>query len=231
MRTLPSLAALLSIALASPAVAQSYDEAYRSCLLFKIEHASIADGCTIVIDSGRLSPLERAYALNNRAHGPWAHSAKAALADFEEAIRLAPHVAMLFRNRSGWWPRKPGFARALADLDQAIRLDPLFAVAYEERGEVYAELKRYDLAIRDFSEAIRLAPTYMHPMYNPYEQRARAKEKTGDLKGAEADRKQQQVLWPGNRIDWNKDEEVHGIWDSKEPNVGGARSWEGWLTK
>jgi tetratricopeptide (TPR) repeat protein len=200
--------------LAGAATAQSYAQARQACLLGPFDHNRIIEQCTIILDSGRLTPLERAVALNNRAE--MGKDQAANIADLDEAIRLAPRIAKLYHNRGLQKSADP--ARAIDDFDAAIRLDSKYAVAWTSRGEAYAELKQYDLAIRDLSEAIRLAPGYIHPMYNPYESRARAKEAKGDVKGAEADRALSTSLWR------RADKIRPGRYTS------GRRAWEGWLS-
>ena len=207
------------VMLAGSAGAQSYQQAWRACLQNPFEREMIAKHCTTIIDAGRLTPLERAIALNNRAEAGGNGNIEAEIRDLDEAIGLAPTVAKLYYNRGTRLAGKPDLARAIADFDAAIRLDPRYAVAWTGRGEAYFELKQYDRAIHDLSEAIRLAPTYMHPLYNPYESRARAKEAKGDAKGAAADRALYLPIW--NRANSYK----------PGPNVSGRRAWEGWLTR
>lgn len=217
MRLALSLAiAACTLVLAAPAGAQGDRQDRRACLYGPFDFEKIVRQCTAVLEAGTLTPLERAIALNNRVVGRGSAD-PLDIRDLTEAIGLAPTIATLFYNRGLKQGNDP--ARAIADFDQAIRLDPLYAVAWAGRGEVYVEQKQYDRAIKDFSEAIRLAPTYMHPMYNPYESRARAREALGDVKGAEADRKLYMPIW--NRADKYK----------PGPNTSGRRSWEGWLTK
>ncbi len=202
--------------LAAPAGAQSYQQDRRACLHGPFDYERVVRQCTAVLEAGHLTPLERAIALNNRAIGRGSADPPD-IRDLTEAISLAPTIATLFYNRGLKQSDDP--ARAIPDYDQAIRLDPRYAVAWAGRGEVFVEQKQYARAIRDFTEAIRLAPTYMHPMYNPYESRARAKEAMGDVKGAEADRKLYMPLW------------IRADKVRPGPNVSGRRSWEGWLTK
>ncbi|MBV9834297.1 MAG: tetratricopeptide repeat protein [Alphaproteobacteria bacterium] len=169
-------------AAACATIGASYDAAYQRCLIEPDYEPQTAQACTAVIEASRTSSEDRAFALNNRAH----ISGQQTQADLDAAIRIAPHIAKLYRNR-GTVNEDPH--SKIADFDEAIRIDPNYAVAWNDRGEAYATLKRYDLAIRDLSEAIRLAPHYVHPMYNPYQTRAEAKEAIGDRRGGAADRK------------------------------------------
>lgn len=219
MRLFPALIlAALAIALVPSANAQTDEQARQLCLVKPEFIDGLVKACTIVVDSPRASALERAIALNNRSSMRAGEDAKR---DLDDAIRLAPKLAKLFNNR-GLHLLFSEPRMALADFDEAIRLDPHYAVAWSNRGDTYVELKQYDLAIADFDKAIRLAPGYMHPMYNPYEQRARAKEAKGDVKGAEADRKRYMPLW--NRASSGKTE-VRG------PNASGSRAWEPFISK
>lgn len=210
---LPLLLAALACA-APGAWAQSYERAYQLCLRKPSFEVETVKACTAIIDARRTSPEDRAFALNNRAQG---RSPEEAVRDIDAAIRLAPHVAKLYRSRART-RRDP--RQAIGDLDQAIRLDPNYAVAWNDRGEAHAELRQYDAAIRDFSEAIRLAPRLIHPLYNPYEQRARAKEAKGDVRGAEADRALYMPLW-----------ERAGERDIAGTNASGLRAWEPLIVK
>ena len=201
------------------ASAQTYEKAYQRCLRTPDFHLEeIVKVCTIIIDAPQTSSADRATALNNRA---MMTVGEPQLRDLNEAIRLAPRLAKLFNNR-GLHYSYPHFHRAIEEYNEAIRLDPRYAVAWTYRGEVYKELKRYDEAIRDFTEAIRLAPRYMHPMYNPYEQRAQTKEAKGDSIGAEADRKLYRRLW---------ERASQGGPDIRGPNASGLRAWEPFITR
>lgn len=204
----------LLVASAGSAAAQPYDRTWTSCLR-KPDLETVARDCTVVIESGKATATERAIALNNRAMASTVP--EAVVRDLDEAIRLAPSLAKLYVNRGHCHSDTP--ALALEDFATAIRLDPKYAVAYNARADFYASFGRHVEAIRDFDQAIRLAPRYMHPMYNPYEFRARSKEAIGDLKGAEADRAAYMgIMSPESE-------------DDRNPNVRGPRSWEFWVTK
>jgi tetratricopeptide (TPR) repeat protein len=109
-----------------------------------------------------------------------------AIADFTEAIKLAPNLATAYmlrgralyasvstvtavaENFSGINTISTGgrvsveqaqiYDRAIADYTQAIRFDPHDAGAYDFRGIAYADKGDFDQAIADFTQAIRLDP-------------------------------------------------------------------------
>lgn len=197
------------------ASALAQDRAFIGCLTKPEPTDEIVKQCTTVIESATASPLDKALALNNRA----VMAAEGQMADMDEAVKLAPKIAKLWHNRGQQWLAKDDVKRAVEDYSAALRLDPHYAVAWTSRGEAWALLGEQDKAIADFDEAIKLAPRFMHPMYNPYESRARSKESKGDLKGAEADRKVTiQVMGAGKS-------------GAPGPNASGLRQWEPFIAK
>jgi tetratricopeptide (TPR) repeat protein len=81
-----------------------------------------------------------------------------ALADYDEAIRLAPRAAVVYHNRGYLHFQKCEYDQALADYDEAIRLSPSVAVTYYDRGRVRFAKRDCDRALADFDEVIRLDP-------------------------------------------------------------------------
>jgi tetratricopeptide (TPR) repeat protein len=77
----------------------------------------------------------------------------AAIADFTEAIRLAPNTPMSHVGRGQALRAKGLLDQALADYDEAIRLDPNLACAYEGRSKVYEQAGKHDLAQMDLQKA------------------------------------------------------------------------------
>ena len=196
------------------APARAQDGAFIKCLTRPEPTDEIVKQCTAVIGSASVSPLDKALALNNRA----VMAADGQIADMDEAVKLAPKIPKLWHNRGLQWLASD-VKRAIEDYSTALRLDPHYAVAWTSRGEAWALLGDHDKAIADFDEAIKLAPRFMHPMYNPYESRARSKESKGDVKGAEADRAvTNQVMGSGKTV-------VPG------PNVSGLRQWEPFIAR
>ncbi len=79
-----------------------------------------------------------------------------AIADYNEAIRINPDLAIAYLNRGLAYARKQDSAEALADASSAIQLDPTLAGAYYLRGTSHYRLDDATEAIRDLTQAIRL---------------------------------------------------------------------------
>ena len=62
-----------------------------------------------------------------------------AIADGNEAIRLAPTYALAYNSRGNAWDAKKEYDKAIADFGEAIRLEPKYALAYANRGQAWAE--------------------------------------------------------------------------------------------
>ncbi|MGJ5180610.1 J domain-containing protein [Bradyrhizobium oligotrophicum] len=84
-----------------------------------------------------------------------------AIADFDEAIRLAPRIADIYRYRAKDLGRRGRWDRAVADYERAIRLDPNnpallhdSALALQQKGDLDEALVDLDRAVRmSFSDA------------------------------------------------------------------------------
>jgi lipoprotein NlpI len=126
-----------------------------ACAQNKDNDAAIA-GCTRVIDDGKVKPKGRAAALFNRGN---ALSAKgdvaAAIADYDEAIKLDPKNASALTNRGTAHSEKGDAEAALADFDEAIKRNPRYASAYFNRANAYAAKGDVDRAVADYTMSIR----------------------------------------------------------------------------
>jgi tetratricopeptide (TPR) repeat protein len=89
-----------------------------------------------------------------------------ALEDASTAIKLAPALAIAYRNRGRLYDDMGEHDKAISDYNQAIRLDPDSASAYNNRGNAYANKGDYDRAIADYNQAIRLDPDNALAYYN-----------------------------------------------------------------
>jgi tetratricopeptide (TPR) repeat protein len=63
-----------------------------------------------------------------------------AIADYDEALRLEPELAMAYNNRGVAWRDKGDKEHALADFSAAVRLDPDLAIALEHRKRMEQDI-------------------------------------------------------------------------------------------
>jgi len=84
----------------------------------------------------------------------------AALADFDEAVRLEPQEAWHHHRRGCALQRLRRADDAAAAFDEAIRIKPDFAEAYVNRGNMWRSKRDYDRAVADFDAAIEIAPEH-----------------------------------------------------------------------
>jgi tetratricopeptide (TPR) repeat protein len=80
------------------------------------------------------------------------------LADYNEAVKIAPRSAEAFRSRGLYYLSKDEFDPALADLDKAIEFDPTSADSFEAKGVAQFMMKDYDASLKTLDKAIELAP-------------------------------------------------------------------------
>jgi tetratricopeptide (TPR) repeat protein len=91
----------------------------------------------------------------------------AALADFNEALRLSPKDPNVYLNRGIFHLARRDYERALADFDQAIRLAPQHPIAHYNRGNAYLFAREdFEHAIEDFKAAIRINPNFMYAYFS-----------------------------------------------------------------
>ena len=148
----------VALLLAVPAMAASQRD-YDDCSPGTEFDRRIA-GCTRILQEGTQPAQNRigAYALRGGAYADKGDHDRA-IADYTEAIRLAPAESALYGNRGRAYLDKRDYFLALADFSEVIRLDPRDASTYNDRGAVHAGKGDHDRAIADYDEAIRLAPT------------------------------------------------------------------------
>jgi tetratricopeptide (TPR) repeat protein len=107
----------------------------------------------------------------------------AALAAFNEAVRLAPKDAEGYRWRGLAYRQNRDIDKAIADYTAAIRLAPRDVDAYWYRGCAQRDKGQFDRAIADCTEAIRLKPDHADAYYT----RGNAHEWKGELPQAIGD--------------------------------------------
>ena len=82
----------------------------------------------------------------------------AAVADYDQAIRLNPKDAGFYTNRGNAWQLNGNLTRALADHDRAIALNPKDATFWYNRAGARREAGQLDAALADAERAAALAP-------------------------------------------------------------------------
>ncbi|NEW94288.1 caspase family protein [Rhodopseudomonas sp. BR0M22] len=90
---------------------------------------------------------------------------RAAIKDFDEAIRLNAKDVEAYNNRC--WARTVigELERALADCDQALLLRPNFVDALDSRGLLHLKSGRDKAAIADFDAALKINPRLTSSLY------------------------------------------------------------------
>ena len=104
----------------------------------------------------------------------------AAIADFDNAIRLKPDYADPYINRGNTKHNLAQYLAAIQDYDKVIQLKPDDAQAYYTRGNAKRSLGKvylghYAAAITDYNRAIQLKPDYA----DAYNNRGLAKQSLG----------------------------------------------------
>jgi tetratricopeptide (TPR) repeat protein len=79
-----------------------------------------------------------------------------ALAAYEQAIRLDPHLALAYEGKGHALYYCNHYEEALAAYEQATQLDPHLARAHDGKGWALWHLKRYEEALKAYDRAIEL---------------------------------------------------------------------------
>lgn len=116
-------------------------------------------GCTTLIQSGKLAPVDQATALLNRAIAYAGDGdIENALKDLDAAITQSPEDPLLYYNRGNIRLDAQAFDDAIADFTSAIDEDPGFALAYLNRGIAHKLSGDVEGGVRDIKRALELAP-------------------------------------------------------------------------
>jgi serine/threonine protein kinase/Tfp pilus assembly protein PilF len=108
---------------------------------------------------------------------------KNAIADYNQAISLAPKYASTYVNRGNARYALEDYKNAIADYNQAISLNPKNSFVYGSRGNARYTLGDKKGAIADFDQAISIDPKNA----SIYNDRGNVRYEAGDKKGAIAD--------------------------------------------
>ncbi len=85
---------------------------------------------------------------------------EAAIADYEQAIELAPAAPDPYLNRGAALEGLGEWQAAIADYNHVLELDPNDAAAYNNRGNAESGLGDWDAALRDYQQAADMAPDF-----------------------------------------------------------------------
>ena len=90
----------------------------------------------------------------------------AALADYDEAIRLAPDQPDPYLNRGAALEGMGRWEDAIADYTRVLTIDPDDAPAYNNRGNARAGLGQWEPALEDYQKATALDPKFAFARVN-----------------------------------------------------------------
>ena len=86
----------------------------------------------------------------------------AAIAAYDESIKIAPDNIWLWNNRGEAYTRMMQYDNAIADFKKAIQLDPDRSfVPWNNLGKVYYQQKEYQEAIAAYNQALAIRPEYL----------------------------------------------------------------------
>ncbi|MEL6581623.1 MAG: tetratricopeptide repeat protein [Cyanobacteria bacterium J06621_12] len=87
---------------------------------------------------------------------------EAAIAAYDQAIKIAPENIWLWNNRGEAYTRLMQYDNAIVDFKKAIQLDPNRSfVPWNNLGKAYYQQKEYQQAIEAYNEALAIRPEYL----------------------------------------------------------------------
>ncbi len=81
------------------------------------------------------------------------HKLNEAIADYNEAIKLAPMIADSYLNLGTALEGKGLYQEAIANYNKVLTIDPNDAMAYNNRGNAKAGLEKWEEALKDYQQA------------------------------------------------------------------------------
>jgi tetratricopeptide (TPR) repeat protein len=153
-------------------------------------------GCTALIERGQLSLEALANVLERRGEAYYGKDRfELALKDFSEAIRLDPNYGVAYIGRAKVYYIIHQYDRSILDSTEAVRLNPKLAKsAHNLRAQVYFDKGDYGRAIADFDAQEKVDPDSLGAL--SYYLRGLAKQKMGNVTGANLDIKSAKTLDP-----------------------------------
>ncbi|MDZ8054213.1 MAG: tetratricopeptide repeat protein [Aulosira sp. ZfuVER01] len=121
-----------------------------------------------------------------------------AIASYDAAIELKPHVDEYWFNRALTLFHLEHFVEAIASYDKAIELKPDYYKAWYNRGGILGELGEFDAAVISFERVIAIKPDFAEA----WSSRGLALMKLGQLLEAIASYDQALVLQPQDPENW-----------------------------
>jgi tetratricopeptide (TPR) repeat protein len=82
-----------------------------------------------------------------------------AIADLDQAVRLAPDDAQAYHDRGNAWGRKGDTDRALADFERALQIEPHDPGIFRDRALMWQRKGELDKALGDLDHAVRMSFT------------------------------------------------------------------------
>ncbi len=173
--------------LATPVLAQVSENPEQDCV--GADPDLLIAGCSTIIETRMLfgspiTPSDLAVAYNNRGNAyRQSQQMDKALADLNEAIRLAPEYATAYYNRGLTYQLSNRYEEAVADYSRSLELEPGSIDALNNRGNTYRLLRQYDKALADLNFNLEQDPRHLPSLYN----RALVYEETGRIDLARLD--------------------------------------------
>lgn len=172
--------------LAFPAFAFGFAHAqatdFDACVKQKGEAAIHA--CSAAISSGQYNGDRLAELYNSRgAEWRLRFDFARAIADYDEALLLAPHYVAALNNRCWALAAIGRVKEALDDCNVSLRVRPGFDIAYHNRGFAHFRGGNFGEALSDLEFTLKANPKRPQALYL----RGLIKLRGGDAKGGEAD--------------------------------------------
>jgi len=177
LRTLPLTLAVFVFCFA-PARADDFDD----CVKQKGEAAIHA--CSAAISSGQYK-ADRLAELYNSRGAEWRlrFDFARAIADYDEALLLAPHYVAALNNRCWALAAIGRVKEALDDCNVSLRVRPGFDIAHHNRGFAHFRAGNFGEALADLELTLKANPKRPQALYL----RGLIKLRSGDAKGGDAD--------------------------------------------
>ena len=146
----PAVLVAACFAGAMPAAAQTPDNEKLCLAQVPASAQAQIDACSALLASSRYNERNRAIIHNNRGVAQRGKGdLAAALADYDEAIRLHPDYARAYVNRGNARYDRGEHDLAIADFDNAVRLDAKNASAFISRGNAWDAKGDAERAVAD----------------------------------------------------------------------------------